>query len=59
MAVVVKDIIGYYLTIVTRLYALSTLIDPMIEPHLLIENGNNGGFLQEIQRTGEVIYRSA
>jgi len=25
----------------------------------LLENGNNGGFLQEVERTGEVIYRAA
>lgn len=31
----------------------------MIEPHLMLENGNNGGFLQEVRRTGEVIYRAA
>ena len=59
VAVVVKDICEDYLTLITRLYTLSTPIDPMIEPHLLAENGNNGGFLQEVQRTGEVIYRAA
>jgi predicted nucleotidyltransferase len=59
VAVVVKEIQGDYLTLITRLYALSTPIDPMIEPHLLLEDGNDGGFLQEVERTGEVIYRAA
>jgi predicted nucleotidyltransferase len=59
VAVVVKEIDGDYLTLITRLYAISTPIDPMIEPHLLSGNGNNGGFLQEVQRTGEVIYHAA
>ena len=59
VAVVVKEVCEDYLTLITRLYTLSTPIDPMIEPHLLFENGDNGGFLQEVQRTGEVIYRAA
>lgn len=59
VAVVVKEISEDYLTQITRLYALSTPIDPMIEPHLLVENGSNGGFLDEVERTGEVVYRAA
>lgn len=48
-----------YLAVLRRLSVLSTPIDSMIEPHLLLETGNNGGFLQEVERTGEVIYRAA
>jgi predicted nucleotidyltransferase len=59
VAVVVKEISEDYLTLITHLYALATPIDPMIEPHLLLEDGNNSGFLEEVQRTGEVIYRAA
>jgi predicted nucleotidyltransferase len=60
VAVVMHDIaIADYLAVLKRLCALSTPIDPMIEPHLMLETGNNGGFLQEVQRTGEVIYRAA
>lgn len=60
VAVVLHDVdAADYLAILKRLCALRTPIDPMIEPHLMLETGNNGGFLQEVQRTGEVIYRAA
>jgi len=60
VAVVLHDVdTADYLAILKRLCVLRTPIDPMIEPHLMLETGNNGGFLQEIQRTGEVIYRAA
>ncbi len=60
VAIVMHDIATTdYLTVLKRLCVLRTPIDPMIEPHLLLENGKNGGFLQEVQRTGEVIYRAA
>ena len=59
VAVVVNKISEDYLTLVTRLHALTIPIDPLIEPHLLLENGNNGGFLREVLRTGQVIYRAA
>ncbi len=60
VAVVFHDIAtADYLAVLRRLTALSTPIDPMIEPHLLLETGNNGGFLQQVERTGEVIYRVA
>lgn len=60
VAVVLHDITAQdYLQALKRLCVLRTPIDPMIEPHLLLETGNNGGFLQEVQRTGEVIYRAA
>jgi len=60
VAVVFHDVAtADYLAVLRRLSALSTPIDPMIEPHLLLETGNNGGFLQEVERIGEVIYRAA
>jgi len=60
VAVVMHDVaVGEYLNVLFRLSALSTPIDPMIEPHLMLEMGNNGGFLQEVQHTGEIIYRAA
>jgi len=48
-----------YLTVLKRLCMLHTPIDPMIEPYLMLKTVNHGGFLQEVQRTGEVIYRAA
>ena len=60
VAVVMHDIAtADYLAVLKRLCVLRTPIEPMIEPHLLLETGNNGGFLQEVQRTGEVVYRAA
>lgn len=60
VAVVFHDIdTADYLAVLKRLCRLRTPIDPMIEPHLMLETDNNGGFLQEVQRTGEVIYRAA
>lgn len=60
VAVVLHDVaVADYLAVLKRLCELRTPIDPMIEPHLMLETGNNGGFLQEVRRTGEVIYRAA
>lgn len=60
VAIVLQDVaVADYLAVLKRLCVLRTPIDPMIEPHLMLENGNNGGFLQEVQRTGEVVYRAA
>lgn len=60
VAVVFHDVdTADYLKVLKRLCQLRTPIDPMIEPHLMLETGNNGGFLEEVQRTGEVIYRAA
>lgn len=59
VAVVLPDIKGDFLTIAARLHHLRNDIDPMIEPHLLSRSHDESGFLQEVQRTGEVIYRAA
>ena len=48
-----------YLTILQRLCALRTPINSLIEPHLLLEAKDDSGFLREVRRTGEVIYRAA
>lgn len=59
VAVVLPDTEADYLSLAARLYHLRNDIDPMIEPHLLFRAHDDSGFLQEIQRTGEVIYRAA
>ena len=60
VAVVMHDVAtGDYLAVLKRLCVLRTPIDPMIEPHLMLETGNNGGFLQDVRRTGEVIFLAA
>jgi uncharacterized protein len=60
VAVVMHDVaVDEYLGVLKRLCLLRTRIDPLIEPHLMLEVENDGGFLQEVKRTGEVIYRAA
>ena len=59
MAVVAPELIGDFLTLAVRFGYLRNDIDSMIEPHLMLENENDGKFLQEVLRTGEVIYRAA
>lgn len=59
VAVVVPAIEGDFLTLSARLHHLRNDIDPMIEPHLLSRRNDESGFLDEVQRTGEVIYRAA
>lgn len=59
VAVVVPSIDGDFLTLAARLHHLRNDIDPMIEPHLLSRKDNASGFLDEVERTGEVIYRAA
>jgi uncharacterized protein len=59
VAVVVPDIEGDYLTAAARLHHLRIAIDLAIEPHLLSRRHDESGFLEEVQRTGEVIYRAA
>lgn len=60
VAVVLHDVdVADYLSVLKRLCVLRTPIEPLIEPHLMLETGDNGGFLQEVRRIGEVIYRAA
>jgi len=58
VAVVVSDIEGDFLTLAARLHHLRNNIDPIIEPHLLSRKHEESGFLHEIERTGEVVYRA-
>jgi uncharacterized protein len=58
VAVVVDDIPGDYLSLAAHLCTLRNGIDPLIEPHLLPRDSTDG-FLAEVLRTGEVIYRAA
>ncbi|MEI7832459.1 MAG: nucleotidyltransferase domain-containing protein [bacterium] len=59
VAVVMDDVAAAdYLNTLKRLCMMRTPIDPMIEPHLMLEQGNNGGFLQEVRRIGQTIYQA-
>ncbi|MBU0611330.1 MAG: nucleotidyltransferase domain-containing protein [Armatimonadetes bacterium] len=60
VAVVMPDVVtAEYLNVLKRLCVLATPIDPMIEPHLILEASDPAGFLREVQRHGTVIYRAA
>jgi len=59
VAIVAPELTADFLTLAAHLCYLRNDIDSMIEPYLMLESGNNSGLLQEVQWTGEVIYRAA
>jgi len=58
VAVIVEEIKGDFLELITRLYKLRRNIDTKIEPVLLEENNDRSGFLESIMKYGKVIYKS-
>ncbi len=56
IAVIVEEIKGDFLELITRLYKLRRNIDTKIEPVLLEENNDRSGFLESILEYGKVIY---
>ncbi len=56
IAVIVEEIKGDFLELITRLYKLRRNIDTKIEPVLLEENNDKSGFLESILKYGKVIY---
>ncbi len=58
IAVIVEEIKGDFLELITRLYKLRRNIDTKIEPVLLEENNDKSGFLESILEYGKVIYKS-
>lgn len=58
VAVVLDHVEGDFLTAETRLYQLRRQIDVRIEPVLLEKINDKSGFLEEILKTGEIIYSS-
>lgn len=59
VAVIVDKIEGDYLKISTQLYRLCRDIDIMIEPILLVDGYDPSGFLEDVLKTGEIIYKAA
>ncbi|MUV38958.1 hypothetical protein JNUCC1_02830 [Lentibacillus sp. JNUCC-1] len=57
VAVVVKHIEGDYLQSITRLFRIGEDVHVLIEPVLVGKDEYRGGFLEEIIKTGKVIYR--
>ena len=58
VAVIVEEIKGDFLELITRLNKLRRNIDTKIEPVLLEENNDRSGFLESILEYGKVIYKS-
>jgi len=58
VAVVVPRLKGDYLKQSAQLFKLTREIDFRIEPVLLAENRDLSGFLEEVMRTGEIVYSS-
>lgn len=56
VAVVFKSIDGDYLDTAARLFQLRRKIDSRIEPAIFDEHHDPSGFLEEIMRTGKVIF---
>lgn len=58
IAVVVHGLREDFLDVAAELYRLRSDIDVRIEPVLLDEIRDRSGFLEEVMRTGEVVYSS-
>lgn len=58
IAVIVDEITGDYLSLATSLFKLTRNIDDRIEPVLLEEADDRSGFLEEVIKTGRIIYDS-
>lgn len=56
VAVVIDEIQGDYLALEARLFQLRRDINTRIEPVLLEVQNDHSGFLEEILKTGEIIY---
>jgi predicted nucleotidyltransferase len=59
VAVIFERIDGDFLALESQLYMLRNVIDVNIEPVLLEEGDDRSGFLEEVVRTGELIYSKA
>ena len=58
IAVIAHGLDETYLDLAADLYRLRTEIDIHIEPILLDETHDRSGFVEEILRTGEVVYNA-
>ena len=52
IAIVVDQLNADYLTVVSRLWGLGRAVHSDIEPVLILNGENDGGFLETIQKTG-------
>ena len=59
IAIIVDEIKGDYLENASLLYKLRRTVDDRIEPVLLESGPDPSGFLEEIRRTGRVVFSAA
>jgi predicted nucleotidyltransferase len=59
IAVIVSDVIHDFLDEATMLYTLRREIDDRIEPKLIVESHDYSGFLEDVRKTGYIIYSVA
>ena len=57
IAFVVKKLDNGYLETLTMLYNLTWQVDNIIEPSLFIEGKDSSGFLEYIEKYGELLYK--
>lgn len=57
IAVIVNEIKGDYLDVLSKLYKMRRNIDVRIEPHILEKDNDESGMLQEILSTGKILYQ--
>ena len=57
IAVIMNNYQGNWYETAIKLCSLRELVSVDIEPHLMDETYDPGGFLEHIKKTGEVIYR--
>ncbi len=58
VAVVFEHIDGDYLDVITRLSRIRRDVEHRIEPVALDESNDKSGFLEEIVRSGVIVYKS-
>ena len=56
IAVIVSKVVNDFLDEAVMLYGLREEIDDRIEPKLIVESHDRSGFLEDVRKTGYVIY---
>ena len=58
VAVVVNEIKGNYLDVLSKLYKMRRKIDVRIEPHIFENGVDESGMLHEVLMTGDILYQT-
>lgn len=58
VAVIVDEIKGNYLDVLSKLYKMRRKIDVRIEPHIFESGNDDSGMLHEILTTGNILYQA-